>query len=142
MTSTTDIIHLGSSSCPRLSSLLYKGIDLAWISDSPFRQTLYEYTSLFIFPYVKVLSIFSQQIGNDFIVNLEIACSDHESSLILSIQIYLFVTRILYKLKNLFNRAGNDTSLRIMTIVFKSFHCKSLPCASLTVSHNGCVEAF
>jgi hypothetical protein len=41
--------------------------------------------------------------------------------------------------KYLFDRPGDDTSLGINTVMFKSFHCECFSRASLAISKNSCV---
>jgi len=103
-------------------------------SDCPFRKTWNENSSAFVFSYLKVFSISSQEIWYYFIIDLKIRSTNHKCSII--------SLKILNMIENFLNRPRNNSPLRIPVIVFKSFHGVCFSCTSLSICENWSIIAF
>ena len=134
MGSRGHIIHFSCSCGSNHSSTLHQAIYLMRCTDCPLTQTLYEYTTLFIFTNLQRRSFCFQQVAYVFIVNLQVTCSDHKGT--------MHVSTILNISENLFHSPWNNTPLWIILMILEPFHCICFTSASLSICQYSCVITF
>ena len=132
MGSRWHIIHLGCCSGSAESSSLHQTVDLVGWADRPFTQPLNTDSFLPVLNDLESRSFHLEQIWNDFIIYLQVACSHHESSIL--IWLHLDV------LEYLLHWPWHYTSLWITCVVLEALHGVSLARAGLTIRHDRSVE--
>ena len=131
MGSRRQVIHFCCSCCSTLSTFLHQSINFIWRSNCPFRESFNENSSFLIFSNLERSPLNFQEIWDDFVINLQIWNSDHESCILWALH--------LDKFENFLHRPGYYTSLRVTYIIFETFHRMSLTGTSLTISQDSCI---
>ena len=80
----TNVVHAGAGLDPRLLALEHEVVDLGGGADGPLGKTLNENTALGlgIFSNLQRSPLSLKQVRNGFIVNLEVAGSDHKLGMV------------------------------------------------------------
>jgi len=128
------VVHFRRSCRPTQRSPLHQRVYFIWRPDSPLRKSLDEDALLAVLPDLQTCAFHFEQVRDDFVVDLEVACAHHESCVLVGL--------VLDPSEDFLHRARDDAPMRISTRVFESLHRVRLAGAGLSISENRGVVAL
>ena len=129
-----EIVHFGRGCSSALGSLLHEGIDFVRRPDRPLAEPLDKNSFFLVLSDLERVAFGLEKVGNEFVVDLQVAYSDHEGGVLARLHLNEF--------ENFFHAPRNDTSLRVSNFVLEPFHGVGLSCSSLTISKDCSIVAL
>ena len=134
MRSRRELIHICFSSGSGFGSHFDKFQNLFWSDNRPFRDSFHKDTPFWIFSDLEIVLLLAQQIADYFVIDLDIGCANHK--------LCVFILATLDILKYILYCPRDYSSLIIVQIVFKSFHCEGFTGSSLPICKDGGIIAL